>query len=95
MYHQFFPEIIRLSRDQFANFLLQRLIENLRVDLVDSLAEKVKNDCLAMATNQCSCRVLQSVINFKYFCDFAFKKNCFFLFRKSPSCEHFNSDLRY
>jgi hypothetical protein len=62
MYHQFFPEIIRLSRDQFANFLLQRLIENLRVDLVDSLAEKVKNDCLAMATNQCSCRVLQSIL---------------------------------
>jgi len=62
MYHEFFPEILRLSRDPFANFLMQRLIENLRMDLVDSIAEKVKKDSVAMATHQCACRVLQSIL---------------------------------
>jgi hypothetical protein len=63
MFYQFLPEILRLSRDQYANFVLQRLIENLSVDLVDSIADKVKKDTLIMATNQYACRVLQSVLN--------------------------------
>jgi len=63
MFYQFLPEILRLSRDQYANFVLQRLIENLSVDLVDSIADKVKKDALIMATNQYACRVLQSVLN--------------------------------
>ena len=76
MFYQFLPEILRLSRDQYANFVLQRLIENLSVDLVDSIADKVKKDALIMATNQYACRVLQSVTFFSFkFTEVG--KNCF------------------
>lgn len=62
MFYQFLPEILRLSRDQYANFVLQRLIENLTSETVDAIVEKVQKDALIMATNQYACRVLQSVL---------------------------------
>ena len=62
MFYQFLPAIFQLSRDQCANFVLQRLIENIEDQkLIDSIVERIRKHITQMATNQYACRVLQSV----------------------------------
>jgi len=64
MFFQFLPEIVRLSCDPFANFVIQRIIESLPKDLNDLICKQVKNQILTLSNHPYGCRVMQRIVTY-------------------------------
>lgn len=62
LFLQLLPEVIRLSKDAYANFVIQRILEAANPGLVDQMAEYVKLSVLDMSTHKYACRVLQRIV---------------------------------
>lgn len=62
LFLQLAPDTIRLAKDQYANFVIQRIIESANPGLVDQMIEYIKFDILSLATHQYACRVLQRIV---------------------------------
>jgi len=62
LFLQLLPEVVRLSKDPYANFVIQRIIEAANQGLVDQMSEYVKFSVLDMATHKYACRILQRIV---------------------------------
>lgn len=62
LFLQLLPEVIRLAKDEYANFVIQRILEVANHGLVDQMAEYVKLSVLDMAMHKYACRVLQRIV---------------------------------
>jgi len=62
LFLQLLPEVIRLAKNEYANFVIQRILEVANHGLVDQMAEYVKLSVLDIATHKYACRVLQRIV---------------------------------
>jgi hypothetical protein len=67
LFLQLLPEVIRLAKNEYANFVIQRILEVANHGLVDQMAEYVKLSVLDIATHKYACRVLQRVKLFFFY----------------------------
>lgn len=61
---QLVPNVVRLSKNQYGNFVIQRLIENSSFKMIDSMIKNIGLDLFEMATDEFACRVLQKLLKY-------------------------------
>lgn len=62
MFHQVLPDTVRMSCNEYANFVVQRLLENIDKDLLAVMVDHIKKDVFTLATHPYACRVLQVIL---------------------------------
>jgi len=61
MFFEILPEMARISRDSYGNFVIQRLVESVDTSLIDMAILNLRKDLQSLA-NQYGCRVVQRLI---------------------------------
>jgi len=64
MFHQMLPDAARMACNEYANFVLQRLLENVSQELLSVVIEHIKKEIFTLATHPYACRVLQIILQY-------------------------------